>query len=609
MALSFLAKRRGGKPDSKLDAFLGEQIDLIRLQKQHMHDQEALQMSRLRLGRWKDRVSLALQVMTAVVGLAAATALGAMAWQAHEDHGVAITAFSVPPDLAQRGQTGQVVASQLLDGLAELQAQTVTARPASTYANDWGDDIKVEIPETGVSIGELNGWLRQWLGSQTRITGEVVRTTSGLAVTARAGAASGRRFEGAEADLDRLVGQAAEGIYAQTQPYRYAVWLSAHGRRDEAIAAFTRLTGTGPPQERAWAYTGWASMLLQESQYWGAARLAKAALRLEPRLDPAYPILSLSLASLGREEEVQVSVRQEIALLNSGRAIAPMWEAARLAPFLEGVLAVGRGDLRRAAALLAGGTDRYDLEGRAAAYDPRLELAGALTSDHDVAAARRLAPDEPGRYPGRLVMLDDWNGLASTIPATLAAPTGDARATQIWPDVARVYAHLGRFAEAEALLAQTALDCDPCLRSRGEVAALKHDWPAADRWYAEAVRQETTLPFAHTEWGQALLAKGDLDGAIAKLKEAHRRSPHFADPLELWGEALMRKGDVEGAVVKYREADKYAPRWGRDHLRWGQALARLGKTDEAKAQWRAAAGMDLSAADRAELTRVQNAPA
>ncbi len=34
-----------------------------------------------------------------------------------------------------------------------------------------------------------------------------------------------------------------------------------------------------------------------------------------------------------------------------------------------------------------------------------------------------------------------------------------------------------------------------------------------------------------------------------------------------------------------------------------KALARLGKADEAKVQWRAAAAMDLSAADRTELAR------
>ncbi len=68
----------------------------------------------------------------------------------------------------------------------------------------------------------------------------------------------------------------------------------------------------------------------------------------------------------------------------------------------------------------------------------------------------------------------------------------------------------------------------------------------------------------------------------------------------------MRRGDFAGAVARFAEADKDAPRWGRNHLRWGQALARLGKRDEAKAQWRSAAGMDLSAQDRAELTQMQS---
>ncbi|MDB5442942.1 MAG: hypothetical protein JWP73_1318, partial [Phenylobacterium sp.] len=41
--------------------------------------------------------------------------------------------------------------------------------------------------------------------------------------------------------------------------------------------------------------------------------------------------------------------------------------------------------------------------------------------------------------------------------------------------------------------------------------------------------------------------------------------------------------------------------WGRLHLKWGEALAKLGRRDEARTQLRAAAGMDLSAADRVEL--------
>ena len=69
----------------------------------------------------------------------------------------------------------------------------------------------------------------------------------------------------------------------------------------------------------------------------------------------------------------------------------------------------------------------------------------------------------------------------------------------------------------------------------------------------------------------------------------------------------MRKGDFVAAASKFQAADANARHWGRNHLRWGEALARLGRTGDAMAQWRAAAGLDLSAADRSELVRVQAA--
>ncbi|MGH2929496.1 MAG: hypothetical protein ACRDL8_14940, partial [Solirubrobacteraceae bacterium] len=233
MAIGARRQRAGARPDPVLDDFLGRQSRLTDIQTEHLHEQRELMLSRLRLGRWKDRVTLALQAMTALVGLALAAAVAVMAWQAHEDRGLSIAPFSVPPDLAARGLTGQVVASRILDRLSQLQAETVSGRPASSYANDWGDAIKVEIPDTGVSIGELNRYLREWLGSETRVTGEIVRSGAGMQVTARAGDLAGRTLEGPEPNLDGLIAQAAEAVYAQTQPYRYAVYLASHGRQAE----------------------------------------------------------------------------------------------------------------------------------------------------------------------------------------------------------------------------------------------------------------------------------------------------------------------------------------------------------------------------------------
>ena len=210
--------------------------------------------------------------------------------------------------------------------------------------------------------------------------------------------------------------------------------------------------------------------------------------------------------------------------------------------------------------------------------------------------------------------LDDWATVAAELEAeqprqlALGAPAKEALVRALQPLLAYAYARTGRVSQAEALVGGTPMDCDFCVLARGQVAAARQDWSTTNRWFSLVARRTPSIPFANTEWGEMLLAKGDTDGAIARLADAHRQSPHFADPLELWGEALMRKGDAEGAAQKFASADKCAPRWGRDHLRWGQALAKLGKPDEARAQWRAAAGMDLSVADRAELARMPGSP-
>src|SRR6185503_6142974 len=87
------SRKAGAQVDPEFDAFLRDQRRLVNLQTEHLHEQRELTLSRLRLGRWKDRVGLALQLMTAGVGAAIALGVAVMAWQAHEDHGVSIAAF------------------------------------------------------------------------------------------------------------------------------------------------------------------------------------------------------------------------------------------------------------------------------------------------------------------------------------------------------------------------------------------------------------------------------------------------------------------------------------------------------------------------------------
>ena len=613
-----LALGRTKKGDKALDieatAFLRDQRRLINLQAEHLHEQRELQTSRLRWGRFSDRMKAMLQVMTAMVGLSLAGAVAAMAWQAHLNHGLSIAPFSVPPDLAARGLTGQVVAARVLDRLSELQAETITGRPASSYAENWGDDIKVEIPETGVSLGELNRYLRQWLGHETRVTGEVVRTPVGVSVAARAGAESATTFSGPDADMDALIARASEAVYRSTQPYRYAAYLASHGHPDEALASYERLARTGTSEDQPWAYGGWSAVLLGRGDLAGVVRVVHEGQQRGLPLYESGALNNLGVAEnqLSRNEAMVVAARQVLAEAErTGRGFGGLSREASERN-MRTVIASHFGDYGD-----TGLRQDLDIEGSQNAIQIRPLAAASRIARHDVTGGLSLSgPTNSASYgPEALKMradaeLQNWSDLVAVGEREFAAQVADPRQRQVAvrltaSSLAIGYAHVGRMADALALVASTPLDCDVCVYARAVVAEVAGDRSGADRWFARAAELGPSLPQPLTNWGAALLARGEVDGAIVKLEAAHKKGPHFADPLELWGEALMRKGDFKGAVEKFAEADKDAPKWGRNHLRWGQALARLGKTDEAQAQWRAAQDMDLSAADRAELARTQ----
>jgi hypothetical protein len=238
-----------GASRSEADIFLKKQGALIAAQKHHVGEQSKYlheQFKQLRLNIWQQRLGVLLRIATGFVGLAVAAGLAVMIWDASRSSGLLIEPFSVPPDLAARGMTGEVVAAKLLDHLSEMQAQTNSTRTAQTYANNWGEaGIKLDIPETGISLTELDDFLRAKLGHDTHISGEIVRTASGVSLTARTGLQGAEGVSGSDADLDGLVRQLSERVYRLAQPYRYGMYLAQHDRLAEALSVLKAVAETG----------------------------------------------------------------------------------------------------------------------------------------------------------------------------------------------------------------------------------------------------------------------------------------------------------------------------------------------------------------------------
>jgi hypothetical protein len=145
----------GGASRERADAFLkdqqaliADQQHLVRLQAKELAHELGLRHWSLWVRHVSSVLKLTLELAVGLLLLALVAGISLMVWNAAHSDGVIIENFSVPPDMASRGLTGQVVASRLLDKLTVMQNETITSRPAQSYANSWGDDIKVEIPES-----------------------------------------------------------------------------------------------------------------------------------------------------------------------------------------------------------------------------------------------------------------------------------------------------------------------------------------------------------------------------------------------------------------------------------------------------------------------------
>jgi hypothetical protein len=145
----------GAASREEADAFLEEQrkltreqAALTRLQANELEHELKLRHWSLRVHHVSDVLKLGFELAVAFILLALASAVAAEIWTATHADGLVIEAFSVPPDLAEKGLTGEVVAAKVLDRLSQLQAETGSSRAATSYANNWGSDIKVQIPNT-----------------------------------------------------------------------------------------------------------------------------------------------------------------------------------------------------------------------------------------------------------------------------------------------------------------------------------------------------------------------------------------------------------------------------------------------------------------------------
>lgn len=581
-------------------------------------------------------VLLRLQRVTRLLFIGATAALllavGGSLWAASQSRSLIVEPFSVPASLASRGVTGEVVAARVLDQLAHMQRVTASVRAESSYSNNWQDNVEVNVLESGFSVGEIWRALRQWLGRETRISGEIITGPDGaLIMTTRAGVLSAPAVTAAEGDLDELMSKGAEGIYAVTQPYRHAFLLRDAGRPDEAEAAMLALTRAGDADERRWGYSGLSYMSRTNGDLPAAISNARLALEIDPLMVPALGNLGTAYILLGRDERAltyyqasQSSPRQNSAdyspvVLASNNAGQRIWISARLGD------ASGYSSAYREMATLT--------PERAPPHDAALAKLDVALLTHDWAPARSaisgLSVSESDRIQYELTKA--WSAVVAALDledASTTAPTAQAFSaalhaygesletpaepgsqgdlevrTNYYPSIAHALALGGEADEALALIALTPLDCYDCVLARGHVAVQAGNRRAAEHWWRETIRIGPSIPMGYHALGRSRLEAGDAAGALALFLAAQDKGPRWADPVKGEADALIALGRTRQGLRRYAVAAERAPRWGALHLAWGGALEADGRRDAAARRYSAALGMDLSQANRAEAAR------
>jgi tetratricopeptide (TPR) repeat protein len=575
-AIVAIASRQDPAVARKTEEFLSEQSHLLKMQAQVLKDEHALRLANLKgqtreggLRRTGIRIRIAFQLFAAVVAGVVGVGVLILVQDAITSHQVVIEPFAVPPSLAPHGLTGKVVAGSVLDELSRLQDATRSSAVARGLSGAWTTDIKLEVPETGLSLSEISHLLKERFGHDVHIDGDVFESQKGdLALTVRGNGVPPKTFSDPTNEMQKLVVQAAEYIYSQSQPGRWAAYLTEVGRDEEAL--------TFCPSALAGADRAEGPSILN---YWGIAvqnttnstrealAMFRAAVKLQPDYWNAHNNIMNAYIALGDEEGAWRSGEdlRKVAGGRPGRAPEnnyQNWDLVtwNLQTWLNGLLSDAESSAGIGTASTSVGPAIADVQARL--HDPdAAELAVKTKGDSKDPTVAAIAHFVHGRLAAEAGDIAHAVTEMEAFGTAFASPIVSTNfpGYNCWIALAEEAA--GNATKADAVLESAGGTFVDCYRFHADIVDNRGDWPGAQKAYADAVALAPDLPAAYYSWGVALARHGDLDAAAAKLKAANERGPHWADPLKVWGDVLLKQHRTKEALAKYNAALRYAPNW------------------------------------------------
>lgn len=576
VAIAAILSSQSPEVAAETAAFLREQTELLRAQKTHLEAEHEFFNAERTPRLLALRLRTGLQVFIALFATLIGVGVVILIYSALHSHSLVVDSFEIAPNLAGQVPNGTIVAAGLLDVLTRIQAANRSSVEHRGLSNAWTNEIAINVPETGISIGQIERTLKTRFGHDQHITGDLVQSErGGIALTVRGNGILPKTFTDETRNLGKLVTEAGEYVYGQSQPGLWTAYLSNNDRGDDAIRFAQTAYTTVAPSERPYVLNYWANAIAGkggDGAMREALRLYQEAIRLKPDFWVGYDNVMYALANLGDEEGV-VRVGEKMMKTAGGRpGRAPantysnydvtVWDLS--AARAEGIADMDFNGGSGTSAAFAGAENLYIAQLDVQLHDAEAAALRLKTTRVE----ERNVPDVASAAIGRALLAEEEGNFAmaarewDTYAAAYANPTVSTTNPQLMCFAAPSYEKTGQVSKADAALnAVGALTFVDCYRFRGDVLEMRGDWAGAQRWYAMAVKLGPSIPSGYYSWGAALARRGDLGGAAAKLREANRTGSHWADPLKVWGDVLAAGGHTKEALAKYDAALKYAPNW------------------------------------------------
>jgi len=491
-------------------------------------------------------------IFTILFSLALIALLVALAyalWRELRRNTIVLDPLEVPRELAERGYTPGVVTERLLDAIHTIQSVANTQKPRRGHVAS-ALQADIQIPVGQLSIKSFARYFRQLFDRpELRLAGEITRDGDAftLQLRRRDGARITQGRSRTAADVVPLVTAGAEEAVRLTDPYVLASYYieqelpGPHFPRTEDELRHVMETR---PDELPWACNLQGLLLLNRGEDDAALAVLRRGFEADPGLQsPVTEEFMTALVRTGRTDE---AVRIVDALSSRPLAAAQRTRVA----WCNVMLGRHRIALRQFRRVLA--IHRRHVY---ATYG----LAFCLWRLHRVREAR-IALEEFFRTRG-----PGWTG--TNIYACVLIDEGRL------DDAARF---------AEEAFARYPLESAAMAGLAG--VRLRQGRYAEAAELAEAGTKRWSLRSLNWQWwGEALLALGDAEGALAKFRRISAMETPSAAYLTGWARALATQGRTDEALAKFAEAGKLDPADARNYLHWGKVLKDAGRAADGDA--------------------------